>query len=111
MSDINTGTAGAHVSTGQKAAIGAAVGAAAALTNTATPHVRGTATGAVNFTAAATKSLKANPKNVGAALAAGTVAVLGHGAVGAAAVAAGPFLLAAGAVGAAIWGIKKLIDD
>jgi hypothetical protein len=112
MSDINIGV---HATTGQKVAIGAAAGAAAALTNTTAPHFKGGMPGTANFTAAATKSLKANPKHIGAAVAAGTMAVLGNGAVGTAVVAAGPVILlgaaAVGAVGAAIWGIKKLIYD
>jgi hypothetical protein len=101
----------------KKAAItvgtGTALGVGTALANRTVPHLaRSPISGAVNasasFSHAATKSLKANHKNISGAIAAGTAAVVGHGVIGAAAVAVAPVAVGAAVVAGAGYGIYKL---
>jgi hypothetical protein len=95
-----------------KIGIGTAAGVATGLKNVSAPHLKGIGTGLTNlssnFANGATKALR-HHKGVAGAISAGTVAVVGHGAVAAAAVAAAPVVFAAAVAGGAILGICKLV--
>jgi hypothetical protein len=93
---------------------GTGLGVGAALTHHAVPHLVGAPpiVGSVNTTAkfshAATKSLQANHKNISGAIAAGTAAVVGHGAIGTVVIAVAPVAVGAAVVAGAGYGLFKL---
>ena len=94
-----------------KVGTGAVIGA---LSKNAPSNLHGIGMGSVNasakFAHGARKALSANHKNVGGAIAAGTAAVLGHGAVATAAAAAAPVIVATAVVGGAAVGAYKLFQ-
>jgi hypothetical protein len=108
------GTMSGLEKTAVRVGVGTVAGVGTALANQAAPHVRGIGTGAVNasanFSNAATKAMRQHG-GISGAIAAGTAAVVGHGAAATVIVAAAPVALGAAVVGGVAYGLYRLFTD